>query len=198
VGHHVLALVGAVSVSAFIISAFLAVHSDRLYSGFERLGLLRQLLRHHPDALSTPKKPKHPRGHIIVVGMNDLGRKLALELHERGESVLAIDSNPARLTALPCPTMAADIEYEASLEEAGLAHAKLAVSALRMASTNALFAVRSQSLGVPVALHVFDHSVAESLKDLESCYLVQPKLEAGQQIMSLLDGLGLSRPLEPA
>ena len=196
VGQHVLALIGVVSVSAFIVSALLSVHSERLVGRAHRSRLFRPLLRGHPGTPESDRGQAHRRGHVIVVGMNDLGRKLAIELHDQGESVLAVDVNPLRLASLPCSTMSGDIEYEASLEEAGLAGAKLAVSALRMASTNALFAVRCQSLGVPVALHVFDRSVAESLAGLDSCFLVQPKLEAGQRVLDLLDAIGISTPSE--
>jgi hypothetical protein len=197
VGPHVLALVGAVSVSSFMLSSFFLLYGTRLHALAVRRGL-GALLRARTTTPDEDARSPPPSGHIIVVGMNDLGLKLARELHGRDEHVLAIDADARRLVGLPCATMTGNVEYEATLEEARLAHAKLVVSALRMASTNALLAVRCQSLGVPVALHVFDHSVAESLAEINSCFLVQPKLEAGRQVLSLLDSLEVSVPPETA
>lgn len=196
IGQSILAVIAVVGVVTFVLSAYLIIYNHRLYDWIEPSGMLR-IFRAAREETGIAS-PLGPRDHIVIVGMNDLGRKLVTALHARGESVLAIDTDPRRLVDLPCSTMVGNVEYTQTLEEAHLASAKLAVSALRIASTNALFAVRCQSLGVPVSLHVFDQSVAESLAMLESCYLVQPKLEAGHRVLENLGALGLDSPPEPA
>lgn len=196
IGQPILAVIAVVGVVTFVLSAYLILYNHELYDWIAPTGALRMFQAAREEKGTAA--PLGLRDHIVIVGMNDLGRKLVIALHERGESVLAIDTDPRRLVDLPGSTMVGNVEYSETLEEAHLGAAKLAVSALRIASTNALFAVRCQNLGVPVSLHVFDHSVAESLSKLESCYLVQPKLEAGHRVLEDLRALGYSSPPEPA
>jgi Trk K+ transport system NAD-binding subunit len=114
-------------------------------------------------------------GHIIVVGMNAMGRYLVKELHERGEKTLAVDVDPRKLRDLPGKTLAANVDYPSALEETSLEKARLVISTLRIEATNNLLAYRCQKAGVPTAIHAFDASVVDTLRELEVDYLIDPK-----------------------
>lgn len=110
--------------------------------------------------------------HIIVVGMNSLGRRLARELSERGEEVVAIDSDPGKLQDLPCPTLLGNAEHLSVLAEAGLDRARLLVSALHIEETNNLLTYRARSRDIPVSVHAFDTGVVPDLESLGATHLM--------------------------
>jgi len=127
-------------------------------------------------------------GHVIVVGMNALGREVARRLHARGETVLAIDTDPKKLEGLGGPkTLIGNVEFESVVEEIGLRRARLVVSALQIEDTNHLLAYRCRSAGVPSAIHAFDMSVVEDLLELETRYMFMPAVDAVIEQVNRLD-----------
>jgi Trk K+ transport system NAD-binding subunit len=128
---------------------------------------------------------------VIVVGMNSLGRQIVKLLHERGETVLAVDTDPAKLEDLPGHTLLGSAEYLTVLQEAGLERAKLLVSALRIEDANDLLAYRCQSAGVASAIHVVDLSVVDNLLDLGADYLMIPKVDGVKAQMKKLRDMTL-------
>jgi len=120
------------------------------------------------------------------VGMNPLGARVARELHERGETVLAVDSDPGKLEGVPWRTKVGNVDYLAMVEELNLAEAKLVVSALQIEDSNRLLAWRCRRLGVPVAIHAFDTSVILGLKQMETDYLIHPRLEGRRRLAAEL------------
>jgi len=176
-------VVGIVGLTTIAISSPMILQTDRLYAFARQRGLLR-IFRAAPIEDDTPPAPL--RGHVVVVGMNALGRDIANRLHARGETVLAIDTDPRKLTGLPCRTMLANVEYPSVLHEASLASAKLAVSALQIEATNHLFAFHCNSMDVPCAIHAFDVSVIDDLLELGADYLMTPKVDSAILIRRML------------
>ena len=84
-GEEFLSVIGLVGLVTIGTSAALMQGSGRLYSGARRSGLLR-LFR--AEQREEPTAETGLRGHIIVVGMNTLGRRLVTEFVGRGERVL--------------------------------------------------------------------------------------------------------------
>lgn len=169
-------LVGLVGLATLSIGSCWIVSNERVYAWMRRLGLLR-IFGGTKGKERAQEKDRTLRGHVIVVGMNTLGRMLARRLHERGEVVLAIDTDPGKLKDLPCPTMLGNVEYLPVLEEAGISQAKLLVSALRIEPTNDLLAYRCQSAGIPCGIHVVDLSVVDNLLAMDVDYLMIPKID---------------------
>jgi Trk K+ transport system NAD-binding subunit len=137
----------------------------------------------------TPGRSAHGlslSGHVIVVGMNTLGRRIARGLHERGETVLAVDTDPAKLRDLPVHTLTGSVEYLSVLKDAGIDRARLLVSALRIEETNDLLAYRCQSAGIPSAVHVVDLSVVDNLLDLGTDYMMIPKVDGVKAQLKIL------------
>jgi hypothetical protein len=175
VSPRILSLVGLVGLVSFSLSACFIIYNENVYFWSRHLGLLKMFFaqRHNPKEV----KPKHHFNHIIVVGMNTLGREIARRLHDRGETVLAVDTDPHKLEGLPCETMLGDVEYLSVLDEAELAHARLLVSALRIEPTNDLLAYRCKQAGIPCSIQVVDLSVTDNLLEMDVKYLMIPKVD---------------------
>lgn len=175
IGGTVVALGGLVGMATIAVSSYFIIYSEGLYKAVKRTGLLK-FLRAKQEA--DPEVSEVREGHIIVVGMNALGRAIVKALIERGESVLAIDTDPHKLQGLDgASILIGNVEYQSVVEEIGLREAKLVVSALQIEDTNHLLAYRCRSAGVCCAIHAFDISVVEDLLDLDTAYLLMPAID---------------------
>ena len=162
-----------------------SLYSDPLYSAFQKLGVLKIFkAKQEPDM----EEQHSYAGHVIVVGMNALGREVVKQLSGRGETVLAIDTDPRKLEGLNCAeTLIGSVEYESAVEEIGLSRARLVISALQIEDTNHLLAYRCRSAGVPCAIHAFDISVVEDLLDLDTAYMFMPAFDAVREQLAIFD-----------
>jgi len=176
--------VGLVGFLTIGVSAALVPVARPLAARLTATGLL-QLLPGPDDPTDGDEAPLHD--HVLVVGMNTLGREVVRRLHEHGDVVVAVDTDAGKLTGLPpgVRTLQGDLTHPAVLEESGLARAALLVSALRIEDANALLTYRCRSMGVPVSVHAFEPAHVEELLDLGADHLM----------ISKLDGIG---PMEAA
>ncbi len=175
VGPEILSLTALVGLVTIALSAYMILYNQPLYEFCRRWRLLRPFRAQggrEEDAAPPPRA-----GHVIIVGMNTLGRELARRLAARGETLLAIDTDPGKLRELPCATLLGNVEYLSVLEEAGLAHARLLVSALQIEATNDLLAYRCRTHGVPYAAHVIDLEETDNLLEMDTAYLMIPKVD---------------------
>jgi len=170
-----LAVVGMVGLVSFSVSSCFILYNEPLYFWSRHLGLLKVFAAKRHDPVESRPRPHH--NHIIVVGMNTLGREIVRRLHQRGEQVLALDTDPHKLEGLPCETMLGDVEYLSVLEEAELPHARLLVSALRIEPTNDLLAFRCRQAGVPCSIQAVDLSSTDNLLEMDVKYLMIPKVD---------------------
>jgi Kef-type K+ transport system membrane component KefB len=172
IDDSILALITVIGLITIAVSSYMILYNEGLYEWVRRRGLLRPF-RAAQDA--DEDAPPDLSDHLIVVGMNSMGHYLAERLHEQGEAVLAIDTDARKLSDLPCHTLTGSTDYASVLEEATLPQARLLISALRIEDSNTLLAFRGQQAGVPTAIHAFDPSVADELRELEVDYLIDPK-----------------------
>ncbi len=184
----VVTLVGLITIA---ISAYMILYNHQLYGLVRRLGLLRMF-----NARQADDEEHEPplAGHVVVVGMNALGRAIATALHERGEAVLAIDTDPAKLAPLPCRRMTGDVDQPMVFEQARVAHARLAVSALQIEEVNNLLAYRCKRLGVPVAIHAFDRSVLADLRQLGVDHMIDSRTAGRAALSAKLVETGVIEP----
>ena len=182
---RVVSLGGMVGILTIAISSYLILYSDPLYGAFQKLGVLKFFkAKQEPDM----EEQDSYEGHVIVVGMNALGREVVKQLSGRGETVLAIDTDPRKLEGLNCAeTLIGSVEYESAVEEIGLSRARLVISALQIEDTNHLLAYRCRSAGVPCAIHAFDISVVEDLLDLDTAYMFMPAFDAVREQLAIFD-----------
>jgi Kef-type K+ transport system membrane component KefB len=184
------ALVGVVTIA---ISSYLILYSHNVYAWALRMGFLRwKFLDGKPEITDRiVHAGEHLEKHVIVVGMNTLGRELVRRLVAKGEDVLAVDTDPLKLEGLPGSSLLGSVGYLSVLEEAGYKRAKLLVSALQIEETNDLLAYRCKSVGVPCAIHVVDLSVVENLLELEADYLMVSKVDGVKAQLRILKEMGV-------
>lgn len=164
-------LLGLVGMISITVSALLIGAREPLFVMFQKRGLLRWF-----GADDEVAAAEHS-GHIIIVGMNTLGRELAWRLTKQGEVVVATDVDPVKLRHLPCATVHGDAESPPVLREAGLARAKLLVSTLHIESTNDLLAFRCRVAGVPAAIHAANLREVANLLEMGVTYMMAPKVD---------------------
>lgn len=175
VGESVVAITALVGVITMAVSSYMIIYNEPLYRVCKRLGFLRPFRAADTDDEMDETLKDVER--IVVIGMNTLGRSLAHKLHDRGEHVLAVDNDPAKLSALPCPVFLGNVEYRDVFEEAGLDSAKLVISALQIEELNELIAFRCRESGVRCAILGVDLSVVDNLLELDVAYLMLPKVD---------------------
>ena len=188
IGAPILALIALVGFVTIAASAYMILYNGPLYALVTRLGLLRVFRARQGEDEAGEDAAR--TGHVIVVGMNALGRSIVQALHERGEEVLAIDTDARKLAGLPCPTKLGSIEYPAVLTAAAAHRAKLVVSTLRIESANRMLAHRLSAAGVPVAVHAFDRTVVDAMREAGADYLLRSKKEGGARLVDELRRIG--------
>jgi len=189
IGADIVALGGLVGITTIALSSYLIIHSEALYAAIARIGILKLLrAKQEPDGEIL----RHRKDHIIVVGMNALGREIVQQLTMRNERVLAIDTDPQKLEGLgEADILIGNVEYQSVVEEVGLREARLVVSALQIEDTNHLLAYRCRSANVPCAIHAFDLSVVNDLLDLDTTYLMMPAADGILQQRQLMRQEGI-------
>ncbi|MCS1407831.1 MAG: Glutathione-regulated potassium-efflux system protein KefC [Verrucomicrobia subdivision 3 bacterium] len=170
-----LSIIGLVGLATISLSAYGIQYKTFLY----RFVRHRRLLSPFQATAASPPAPtvKSLHQHVILVGVNSLGIYIVDQLLDRGETVLAIDTNPQRLAPLKCRTLVGNAEDWALLEEANLPQAKLLVSALHIEDTNDLLAYRCRQLQIPCAIHAVDLEETDNLLEMDATYLMIPKVD---------------------
>lgn len=192
VGETIMVITAMVGVLTIAGSAYMILYNDRCLEWCRRMRLLKVFrARQYEKPEEMAEAVGLTSDHVIVVGMNALGRRLCRDLHERGEQVLALDTDERKLAGLPCPTLLGSAEYLDVLLQAGLPRAKLLVSALRIEEANELLAYRSRQFGVPCAIHAVDISVLENLLELDVAYLMLSKVDGMKEQNRLLQERGI-------
>lgn len=188
IGEEVLAVVGMVGLTTIAVSSYMIKFSQPLY---EKVRAERWL--HFFGTKEDPPQPEKEehQDHIVVIGLNSLGLRLVEELLKRGETVLAIDTDPTKLRRLDCATILGSVDHPNVLEEANIAEAKLVISALQIEDTNNLLAYRCKQLEVPCSIHAFDRSVVEELREIGANHLMIPKNNGIKRILKELRSRGV-------
>jgi Kef-type K+ transport system membrane component KefB len=186
----ILSLVGLVGLITMGVSAYLILYNEWLYERAEVLGL-PSLFGACPEEPAPPDEVWHD--HVIVVGMNALGRELVGALTERGETVVAIDTDSRKLAGLTAHTVLGSADEFTVLQEANLAGAKLLISALQIEDSNKLLAYWCREMNVPASIHAFDRSVVEELREIGVNHLMISKNNGIQRIVSELRTAGVLR-----
>ena len=193
IGAEILSLVAVVGLVTIAGSAYMILYNHQLYALVDRLGLLRPLRvdEEGPRDRAEAGAGDELRDHVIVVGMNDMGRRMVAGLRERGEETLAVDLDPRKLEAVEGPTLLGNTDDLTVLESAGIHHAKLLVSALQIEDANNLLAYRCRTMGVPCAIHAFDRAVMEDLRFIGATHLVDSKTAGTRRLSEALHDEGI-------
>lgn len=188
VGRDLLSVVGAVGLITIGVSAVTAPYGERLFGLLRRRA--RGALRLFGRSGTEEEPPEKRRGHVVVVGMNALGREVVRSMADRGERVLAVDTDPDKLRDLPAEALVGDVNLGVVLEEIGIERARLVVSALHIEDTNRLLVHRCRAAGVPVAVNVVDAATADGLRELGADHLIHSRREGARQLAERLRPVG--------
>jgi Kef-type K+ transport system membrane component KefB len=193
IGEDILSLIAVVGLTTIAVSAYMILYNHQLFRVLDRTPLLG-VFRRAGEADSEDEEEVTVRsGHVIVVGMNVLGRRLARDFHQRGLEVVAIDTDPAKLEGLAADTILGNAEYLSVLDEAGLERAGLLVSALHIEDVNRLLALRAQEAGVSAVIHAGDMVIERELEDLGVSLAVNSRAAGVDRIVEELREQGLFR-----
>lgn len=188
IGNSILSLTALIGVITIAVSAYMILYSEPLYKFCCRWGLLKMFRARSKEEDIPPDKTTD---HIIVIGMNYLGRRIVETLHKEGYEVMAVDTDPVKLNDLPSHSLIGNFDYASVQEAAGLADARLVVSALQIEDANTLIAYRCRQHGIPCAIHGFDQSLLGDLAELNIDFILTPKLDGVIQQREMLKEKGL-------
>lgn len=183
-------MLGPVALVTIIVSV---VAMNLRESIHRRLGTPPESPGPEEDARAARHVPT-PSGHVVVVGMNPLGRGIVHGLAARGRTVVAVDTDARKLAGLPSARVLGDVEHAEARDEAGMAAARLVVCALRIESANRMLALRCRELGVPVVLHAFDRSLRPEFERLGPAAIIDSKAGADLQVDAMLAAAGIPGP----
>jgi Kef-type K+ transport system membrane component KefB len=181
----VISLAGLITIA---ISSYLVQFSDRMYDTVHDSRLLRIM---GVTSVDEAEKESSLENHIVVIGMNTLGVRIVHQMAERGETVLAIDTDDGKLAGLPAETIMGSIDDTSVLDEANFTHARLVISALQIEDTNNLLAYRCRTAGVPVSIHAFDPSLIDDLREMGADHVIVPKHDGTRELARRLRQAGV-------
>jgi Kef-type K+ transport system membrane component KefB len=191
VGHIDAEVAGTVTIIALVTitaSTFLSAGSDRLVStlrrpllGLERSTPTRDLLEAAPEAPPT----------IIVFGVGRLGHRLATELRDGGETVLAVDYDPRHLrdSRTEFAVVYGDAEDPELVHQLPLDQVRWVISTLRDPAANGTLvaALRNEGYDGHIAVSAdHDHEV-DPLSDAGADLVVRPFQAATGPLLAELD-----------
>jgi Kef-type K+ transport system membrane component KefB len=181
----VVALAGFITIGT---GSFMILNGDALY-GAVRGGALLRLF-----GASGPEDADHATrlsDHVIVVGMNSMGTRLVAELAQRGETVLAIDTDAQKLPDAVTHCILGTVDDMAVLESANYRAAKLVISALQIEESNSVLTHRCRRADVPVAVHAFETSLIDELQRLGATHVIMSKHDGTREIALRLREAGV-------
>ena len=120
---------------------------------------------------SVRRAPRPPGGHVIVVGLGNVGTSVTGQLHDLGFDVVCVDNNPAA-TGIPMarqmglPVVIGDAFREATLRAASLDTAMALVSVTSQDVVNLETALNARALkeDLRIVLRLTDDDLAERLQ----------------------------------
>jgi Kef-type K+ transport system membrane component KefB len=189
--QELLSVLGLLALASIAASSLLMPAAPGLLDSLESRPVTGRLLRLLPARTLVSVPPPVRAGHVIVVGMNALGRDLVEGFVEQGHRVLAVDTDRHKLQGLPCEVLHGSTDDPEILHEANLDRARLAVSALQIEDSNLLLTYRCVALGVPVSVHAFDPSLVHEFLEMGADHVMVPKLDGVQEMEASLFARGL-------
>ncbi len=194
ISQEVLSLIGMVGLVTIGLSAYMILYNHWLYERLKGRAVLRMFRAPERGREGDDDDDVGIQHHVIVVGMNTLGRTIVRDLADEGVQVLAVDTDPAKLEELPCRVLLGNAEYLSVLEEAGLRRAKLLVSTLHIEDVNRLLAYRARRFGVPAVIHAQDDHMHGELEALGVAHVLNSHVAGLRQVTEELQKEGVFEP----
>lgn len=184
IGNSLLSIVSLIGIITISLSAYLILYGEQLFQFWKKIWKSSSERFSH----SVEKIPIE-ESHFLVIGMNELGRKITEEICKIKKNVVAVDMNPHHLHGLPCKTIVANIEDPNSLDEIKFRQAKLVISALSSEETNNFLAFLAKKYNIPFAAHARDPSMKDGLIFGGSAFIISPKEAVVEEFQKLIKRL---------
>jgi len=191
VGHlsnEVVSLVTAVGIITFAVSTYMILNGDRLYKLLSPiLGIFerRKTTKEHIGDLDGIND------HVVLIGVNRMGRSILDALLEHKQSVLVVDFNPDIIKDLrnrKVKNLFGDISDLEIQERAQLEDAKLVISTVPdMEDNMSLIAgLKRMKNGPKVVVVANDNREEEELYKAGANYVIQPHVLSGKHVAHLI------------
>jgi Trk K+ transport system NAD-binding subunit len=140
--------------------------------------------------------------HTVLVGLGHLGYRVARQLHELDEEVVAITltttaDTKAQTQAMQIPLIEEDGNRESVLQAAGVAKAKAIVICTQNDGLNLQVALKARSLNpdIRVVVRIFDSYFADSLEQTFGFHALSATQMAAPAFATAAAGVNITRPL---
>lgn len=190
IGHlsnEIVTLVTGVGILTFAGSTYMILNGDRLYK------LLEKVLRIFERKITTEENlGEHDyKGHVILVGVNRMGRSVLSTLLSQGEKVLVVDFNPdviKELKSKKIKSIFGDISDFEIQERAALKDARLVISTVSDLedNMNLILGLKKIKKGPKVVAVANDSGEESVLKKAGVDYVIQPHVLGGHHIAHLI------------
>ena len=140
--------------------------------------------------------------HIILIGLGHLGFRVAKQLFEMDQEVVALELNPAenliaRAQAMGIPVVPGDARHDNALESVGIDKARALLMCTQNDSVNLQVAVKARKLNpdIQVVLRIFDEEFAQMLEDQFGFRAMSATLMAAPSFAAAAAGVDITRPI---
>ncbi len=142
------------------------------------------------------------KNHVILVGLGHLGYRVALKLHEMGESIAVIEFNANTDTlsaarSLGIPVIHEDATRQSSLEAANVKDARTIILASQNDAMNLQIALKARSINpnIKVVVRIFDEDFAHALQDQFGFIALSATEMAAPVFAAAASGVDITNPI---
>lgn len=142
------------------------------------------------------------RNHIILVGLGHLGYRVALKLHEMGESLVVIDFKSeadtiSSVKQLGIPVINDNATRPAILESANIQKARTIIMASQNDAMNLQIALKARTLNpnIQVVIRIFDDDFAHALQEQFSFIALSATEMAAPVFAAAAAGVDVTNPI---
>jgi Kef-type K+ transport system membrane component KefB len=193
-GHlskETLSLVTVTSLITFAGSAYMILHSEKLYL------ILKDYLKIFERQELNNNSIKTKTHNIILFGCDKIGTKLAESLKKIKKPFLIVDYSPKRveeLTKSKLNSMYGDAEDLEFLDEINLHNTKMVISTIPELETNLLLLEKARSKNKKIITVLVAHTLedANKLYNKGTTYVIMPELLGGSQASLMLHKFGIN------
>jgi Trk K+ transport system NAD-binding subunit len=140
--------------------------------------------------------------HIILVGLGHLGFRVAKQLYDIDQEVVALELNPAesliaRAQAMGIPVVAGDARHDESLRAVGVDKARTILLCTQNDSMNLQIAMRARKMNdkIHVVLRIFDDEFADLLEEQFGFRAMSATQMASPSFAAAAAGVDITRPI---
>ena len=131
------------------------------------------------------------RGHFIVCGLGRVGRRIAMEIAQRGIPVIAIEKDASRAewaASQKIPVIVGDASSEAILRRAQIEFARGLASAVTLDAQNVYITLTARGMAphLPIVARASEEDAESKLMRAGATTVISPYSYAGQRIASVL------------